>query len=183
VPTVRRPEWLVATDASGWGWGYFAVHNDTGEVRTHGAQWSYGFAQRYGDRLGVSTFTEPQAVINSLCHLLSPSAPTRVRVLTDNTVTQASYQRGFNTHSFHINGCLQRLQTIFGNEFHFDFGYLPGECNPADGWSRGMIAENEEARDQEIGAELSRIAGSAVLPQDIGSPARDSQLLGPASPT
>ena len=39
-----------------------------------------------------STFSEPQAVINALCHLLDPLVPQFVRILTDNTVTQASFQ-------------------------------------------------------------------------------------------
>jgi hypothetical protein len=177
VPHLQAPEWLVATDASEWGWGYFAVHNTTGAVRTHGAQWTPLFRHLYGDRLWVSTFTEPQAIVNSLCHLLSPSNPQRVRILTDNTVAQASFQRGYNARSFHINECLRRLHTLFGDEFTFDFVYLPGECNPADVLSRGLrIAQREEARDQVVSAEMRRIAGSAQLPREIGLPARSSLL-------
>ena len=97
VPQELRPEWLVATDASEFGWGYFAVHNTTGAVRTHGAPWTHEFRRIYGNRVGVSTFSEPQGVVNSLCHLLRPTEPQRVRIMTDNTVTQASFQRGYNS--------------------------------------------------------------------------------------
>ena len=158
--------------------GYFAVHNITGAVRAHGAPWTWAFRQRYGDRLGVSTFSEPQAVVNSLCHLLDPTRPQRVRVLTDNTVTQASFQRGYNGRSFHINECLRRLHAVFGESFFFDFSYLPGECNPADGFSRGKrIAQGEEERDRLMSAELQRVAGSVALPRQIESPALASLLL------
>ena len=177
VPRSLPPEWIVATDACEWGWGYFAVHNTTGAVRTHGAPWTPGFCSLYGDRLGVSTFTEPQAVINALCHLLDPSKPARVRVLTDNTVTQASYQRGYNARSFHINECLRRLHSIFGTTFVFDFAYLPGVVNPADEWSRGgRITGGEEPRDLVVSAFLRRIAGSAECPRELEAASLSAQL-------
>jgi hypothetical protein len=186
VPQAAPPEWLVATDASRWGWGYVAVQNVTGAVRAHGAPWSAKFRQLYGDRLGVSTFTEPQAVYNALCHLLDPAVPVRVRVLTDNTVTQASYARGYNAHSFHINECLRLLQKTFGEGFIFEFAYLPGECNLADSRSRGVIAESKEERDrlQLMSAELRRIAGTASWsPRELEVAARTSLLARPTAPT
>ena len=177
VATLQEPEWLVATDASFWGWGYYAVHNVTGAVRTFGAGWSAGFRRLCADRLQHSTFTEPQAIINALCHLLDPTSPSRVRVLTDNTVARASFHHGYNARSYHINECLRRLHTIFGAEFSFDFAYLPGEFNPADAFSRGsLIAMGEVERDQRVSAELRRIAGSAECPRELGLAARASQL-------
>jgi len=172
VPQSQRPEWLVCTDASDWGWGYFAVNNISGVVRTYGAPWTSTFAAIYGDRLGVSTFTEPQAIVNSLCHLLTASCPSRVRILTDNTVAQASFQRGYNGRSFHINECLRRLHTMFGDLFVFDFVYLPGVCNPADGWSRGrgVAGDSAEGREQ-VSAELRRIVGLAEYPRELRLPA------------
>jgi hypothetical protein len=164
VPTSQAPEWLVATDASEFGWGYFAVHNATGTVRTHGARWTPEFRRLYGDRLWVSTFTEPQGVVNAMCHLLDPTRPQRVRVLTDNTATQAVFQRGFSSRSFHMNECVDRLGKIFGDGFVFDFAYLPGEINPADCFSRGRIASGESVRGSVSAAELQRVAGSAVPP-------------------
>lgn len=151
VPREQEPEWIVATDASEWGWGYFALHNTSGAVRAFGAPWSPLFRYYYGDRLGTSTFTEPQAIVNALCHLLPATQPTAAVILTDNTVAQASFGRGFNTHSFHINECLRRVQSIFGSNFRFRFHYLPGEQNPADGLSRGTQhsdALSAETRDQ-----------------------------------
>ncbi len=174
VPQQQTPEWLVATDASAWGWGYFAVHTTTGETRTHGERWKPFFAQRFGHRLGVSTFTEPQGVVNAMCHLIDPTHPTRVRVLTDNTPTQAAFSRGFSSQSYNLNECAARLRRLFDNDdFVFDFGYLPGWLNPADTASRGgPIANGEKTRDSMSAAELQRLAGSAVPPGQSDWPPR-----------
>ena len=90
--------------------------------------------------------------------------PQRVRVLTDNTATQAVFQRGFSSRSYHMNECVSRLRKIFGDDFAFDFAYLPGAINPADGLSRGVVASGESARDSMSAAELQRVAGSVVPP-------------------
>jgi hypothetical protein len=176
VRKASGPEWLVATDASEYGWGYFAVDNATGAVRTHGAAWSPSFRRQFGDRLGASTFSEPQGVVNAMCHLLDPAKPRRVRVLTDNTATQAIFARGFSSRSFHMNECVRRLSRLFGNDFVFDFAYLPGVVNPADAFSRG-IARSEEGRDSVSAAELRRVAGCVVPPGKS-----DWLPVGPLSP-
>lgn len=156
VPRNAAPEWIIATDASGWGWGYVAFNNVTGEVRTHGEQWSRGMVMRFGERLGQSVLSEPQAIVLALCHLLTKGAPTRVRLLTDNTVAQASFRRGFNTHSWEINECLRRVQDLFGPDFHFEFWYVPGPMNPANPFSRGIVHEVD--RDKTTDS-LRRLAG------------------------
>jgi hypothetical protein len=145
VKPSSKPEWLVCTDASRWGWGYVALDESSGETRSFGAAWSTYMQRTHGDKLGKSTFAEPQAVYNSLCHLLSKNEPKHVRVGTDNTVAQASYTRGFNSHSNDINECLRRLQSYFGNKFTFEFLHIPGEQNPADALSRGKAIASEEA--------------------------------------
>ncbi len=116
--------------------------------------------ERYGERLGASTFTEPQAIVNAMCHLLSArrGSPKHVRVGTDSTVAQASYARGFNTHSFDINECLRRLRRTFGDTFTFEFAHVPGASNPADSLSRGATESPEK---KAIHAEsLRRLLGS-----------------------
>jgi hypothetical protein len=165
VPFSQAPEWLVATDASEYGWGYFAVHNTSGAVRGHGERWKPFFREMYHDRLGASTFTEPQGVVNAMCHLLDPTKQMRVRVLTDNTATESVFSRGYSARSYHMNECVARLAKIFGNTIDFDFAYLPGELNPADGFSRGVIASGKDVRGSEVSAAmLQRVAGLAAPP-------------------
>jgi hypothetical protein len=143
VPPSSTPTWLMCTDASIWGWGYVALDDTTGEIRFHGAPWSSFMRQKHGNKLGKSTFAEPHAIYFSLCHLLSKDNPKHVRIGTDNTVAQASYNRGFNTHSFDINESIRLLHEHFGNNFKFEFVYIPGVVNPADSFSRGkQIAHN-----------------------------------------
>src|SRR5205814_1436681 len=111
------------------GWGYVAVNNTSGEVRAHGAVWTPRFLQLYRDRVGMSTFSEPQAIVNAICHLFPPKTPARVRIVTDNTVAQASFERGYNARSYHINHCMQHLHNIFGNALELDFVYVAGAWN------------------------------------------------------
>jgi hypothetical protein len=150
-----KPEWLVVTDASAWGWGYVALNQVTGEVRGHGQQWSNYMHRVYGEKLGRSTFAEPTAIVNSLCHLLPRNSPTQVLVGTDNTVAQAAYTRGFNSHSFDINERLRRLQDTFGPDYLFRFKYIPGAQNDADPWSRGERIAGGEVN----GDSLRRLLG------------------------
>jgi hypothetical protein len=143
VKESSSPEWLVCTDASRWGWGYVALDQTTGETRSFGSPWSPYMQRTHGDKLGRSTFAEPHAIYNSLCHLLSKDEPKHVRIGTDNTVAQASYTRGFNSHSHDINECLRRLAKYFGNAFSFEFLHIPGASNLADDLSRGKELTHE----------------------------------------
>jgi len=181
VPRTQAPEWIVATDASEWGWGYFAVHNSTAAVRVFGAPWSGAFRAKYGHLVGMSTFSEPQGVVNAACHLLDPTTPTYVRFLTDNTVTQASFARGYNGRSYHINECMRRLHSVFDARFAFEFFYLPGECNPADALSRGnRSAAHEAVGDREVSAWMQREVGATVVRKDLGVTARAALLARPS---
>ena len=154
VKPSSEPEWLVCTDASGWGWGYVATNQKTGELRYHGAPWSAYARRVHGDKLGKSGFAEPMAVVNALCHLIPSNKPTHVLVGTDNTVAQASFTRSFNSHSFDINERLRRLQHKFGPEYRFEFVHIPGVSNPADALSRGGGIASEES-----GESLRRVLG------------------------
>jgi hypothetical protein len=168
VPPSQPPEWIVATDASSWGWGYFAVHNVSGAVRTHGQRWSWRFRQLYGARLQHSVFTEPQAVANALCHLLLPSEKVRARILSDNVAALAAFRRGFCSRSFHLNECVKRVAQVFGDRLHFDVAYIPGELNPADVFSRGKGAQSETLGGSRMSAsDLTRLAGGCHSPREL----------------
>jgi len=144
VNSSNEPRWIVATDASSWGWGYCAINVDTNELHTHGEPWSPAMHEKYGDLLGKSTFTEPQALLNAMVHLLPVDDPCIVRVLTDNTPTKYTFRRGFSSRSYHLNECARRLREHFGPDFYFDVEYIPGEENPADAYSRGYVEQCEE---------------------------------------
>lgn len=165
VPQQSTAELLVMTDASEWGWGYVALDESTGQVHQHGERWSYDLRRNHGSKLRHSTFAEPQAVINTMCHLLRADSPRHVRFGSDNTVTVASYNRGFNTHSFDINECLRRCHDYFGDGWTFEFMHIPGEKNLADPFSRNRVAgEGDRAA---ISAELRRLVGN---PQPASPP-------------
>jgi hypothetical protein len=127
--------------------------------------------QRFGEQLGRSTVAEPNGIINSLCHLLNPSAsggPRDILLATDSTVSQASYNRGFNTHSFVINECLRRAYNYFNSPddarpYKFRFIHVQGEANLADGLSRGRGVD-EVDRAKVTGALLGLMGTQRDLP-------------------
>jgi hypothetical protein len=137
VPEHHAPEWLMEVDASRWGWGYFAVNDATGEVRMHGEPWSRQMEFRFGNKLRRSTFAEPHGIHNALCHLLSARGPHRVRLGTDSTVARASFERGFNSHSYDINEVLRKNREVFGAAFDIELLHVAGVTNVADSLSRG----------------------------------------------
>lgn len=152
---VRPPEdseatWLMATDACRWGWGFVAVNQETNEVRHHGERWRWAFWQKHGHKLHRSTFTEPWGVYFSCCHLLSHTGKKQhVIIGTDNTVTEAALNRGYNAHSFDINACIQSLRAMYPPDFYtFKCRYIPGDVNKylADPLSRTGVTSEEEGQ-------------------------------------
>lgn len=155
VNPVGEPDLLMLTDASRWGWGYVSYDTRTGSVQCHGEPWSKYMVKKHGNRLGHSTFTEPEAVIRSLCHRVSTRAVDgappirRIRIGTDNTVTEVAYNRGYNIASYDINRCLQRAYKLFPpSVYTIELRYVRGVDNLADGRSRGIDIASEDVRDK-----------------------------------
>ena len=142
-------DWLVCVDACSEGFGYVAVCPRTGETRHHGQRWDDRFRAFAGHRLRQSVFTEPEAAVLSMCHLLAydPERKIHVHVWTDSTTTMAAANKGYNVRSEHINECMQRLRASFpetvrasepNGGFRFTFDHIAGKDNyVADALSRG----------------------------------------------
>jgi hypothetical protein len=148
VPKRCDAEWLVVTDASRWGWGYLALHTASGDVRAHSQAWDAETVRRYRDKLGHSSFAEPRAITNAMCHLLTAS-DRKVRIASDSIVAVASGRRGFNTHSYWVNDTVNKLHNSFPF-VEFEWLHVPGRHNIADGRSRGLSASaatGQEASD------------------------------------
>jgi hypothetical protein len=157
----ENPEWLIATDASALGWGYVAYNTATGEARAYGGAWYADFVRHHGDKIGKSTFSEPKGILFSLVHLFKQfpsSTATTISLLTDNTVSEASFNKGYNSHSFDINETLRELHRRFPAH-RIKFSYVPGPVNPADYFSRnpGKIASEEER--EKAAADLRLVSG------------------------
>jgi hypothetical protein len=141
------PDWLVCVDASREGFGYVAVAPRTGETRFFGEPWPDDFRRQHGMRLRQSVFTEPEAAVRSMCHLLSydPNRVVNVHIWTDSVTTRSSINKGFNARSEHINEAVRRLRAIFpapsadhSGGFVFTCAHIPGKDNVvADALSRG----------------------------------------------
>ena len=164
-------DWVVATDASAWGYGYTAWCPATDEVRVHGEPWSHGFLRVHGDKVGHSTFTEPNGIVSAMLRLLPGDFRGRVLVLTDNTPACYSFARGWNARSFDINSCIRRLRAAFAGAV-FVFRHVEGARNPADSLSRGQVV-NDASR-AEVSESLRRLMGEeidSVEPLDHDVPA------------
>lgn len=157
-------EWVIATDASLWGWGYMAFNTTTGQTCSYGAPWNADARAQLGSLLGRSTFAEPRAVVNSLCHWRTPARASvkSVFVLSDNSATVSAFNRGFSTASLVLNQQIARLQRTFP-ELNIKLQHLAGELNPADGPSRGVPLDAAQQRD--AAALLLQVVGSS--PSDI----------------
>lgn len=140
----RQPTWLVCTDACRWGWGMVAVNVTSGEVREHGERWGKQFRAMHYDKLQRSTFTEPQALVNAMCHLLRVSGEMQHIIIgTDNVATKCAFNKGWNSVSYDINDCVRRLRNMFPQQFFsFSVKFVPGRLNVlADRLSRGKTTE------------------------------------------
>jgi hypothetical protein len=140
VPEVSEPDLFVTTDASAWGWGVVAFDSVTGGAHHFGEPWRKDFVDRYGvGAFRHSVFTEPHGIVNAMCRLLRADKPRTVLIGTDNSASEATFNRGYNSRSFNLNACVSRLQTLFPTH-QFRLIHVPGPLNPADGVSRGMPA-------------------------------------------
>jgi hypothetical protein len=141
VHPVRQPDLLIECDASGIGYGYVSYNPTTDELFSWGSQWSFGDKLVHGSKLGKSTYSEPLGMRLCIRHALQRNPEvTNIAVGTDNTVTEASYNRGFNSHSFHINRCLMLNERDFPKaRFTFTFQHVPGKEILGDAPSRGQI--------------------------------------------
>lgn len=143
LPRVVRPEsapeLYIESDASGFGYGYTAFDVATGEISSWGTAWTDDDRAIHGDKLGKSVYSEPLGVRNNLRHVTRRYPNVRnIAVGTDNTVAEASFNRGFNSHSFHINRCVRLLEREFpATHYTLSFKYVPGNENLGDGPSRG----------------------------------------------
>jgi len=162
-PTRAEADWLVATDACRDGFGYVALNQNTGEVRTYGSKWPREFRAMHYDKLGRSVFTEPYGVYMSMCHLLNNTGKKQHIVIgTDNVATEVSYDKGYNAHSYWLNEAVRRLYNTYPNDtFSFEMAYLPGIDNTklADPLSRyGSTSET----DGDIAMRLRQTLGGAA---------------------
>ena len=145
------PQLLLECDASGLGYGYASYNIETDEYFEWGAPWTYDDRVIHGDKLGKSTYSEPLGMRRSIQHAMRRNAGAKyIAVGTDNTVTEASYNRGFNSHSFNINRCVKLFLREFPRSaFSFSFTHVPGVDNLGDAPSRGLT-NCEVLRDYKI---------------------------------
>ena len=152
---------LVECDASNeYGFCYVALHIPTNQIVTYARAWSETDRKNLRDRLRHSVVAEPLGLVYSAQHLARrfPNAR-RFFFGQDNTPTVATFKRGFNTASYHLNLMTSWLQRSFpaSEGYQFDFVHVPGKVILADRGSRGFRLV--DVKDQGIAAMLRRHLG------------------------
>jgi hypothetical protein len=122
---------VIATDASGLGWGCCHLSLLTGRLSWYSGAWPESF-----ERKGVSTSAESCAVLKALMCCVPPLEPRTVLLLTDASVTAIGLNKA-RAKSYHVNYYLSRIQELFPNTL-IVARHISGESNVADGLSRGV---------------------------------------------
>lgn len=160
-PTVL-PQVIMQCDASRWGCGYVSIDTVIGEVHYYAEKWDDFMQSRFGDKLGQSSFAEPLGLLRCVRHRFSISPDLRtIGVATDNTPTMFSNERGFNSHSYHINECIRRREAAFpaAAGYGVTTHRVKGILNLSDGLSRGLettISEDTIKKIREYAEEMLR---------------------------
>ena len=109
VPEPTPPNLLMAVDACATGWGYVALDEVTGEMWKFGATWDNRFVSKYGRLLQRSTFTEPWGIFLAKSHIMSKISGSRhFLVGTDNVASKYTFNRRYNSRSYHLNAVAKR---------------------------------------------------------------------------
>ena len=166
APRVVRPAVIpdeyMQCDASRWGCGYVSYNVKTGKAHYYAEKWDAFMEKNFGDKLGQSTFTESLGLLKCVRHRFSISPDLRsISVGTDNTPTMFSNERGFNSHSYHINECIAKREREFPPALGFsvDTHSIKGILNLSDRLSRGLedtISEDTIRKIREYAEEMLR---------------------------
>lgn len=142
----RDPDWVMATDASAWGWGYVACCTSSGEVLCHGEKWSDAMVRTFGNRLYSSVTAEPQAISLAVPHLLQRRPARAIFLGTDNSASRWAFTRTFSSRSLDINAAISRLRNAAPG-VHIEYRHVAGKSNRADLLSRGGAFAPEDTED------------------------------------
>jgi hypothetical protein len=137
VDALTLPKWVMATDASAWGWGALVL-GPNGELLSHAHTWTAQDVDR-GLNCGTSTHAEPEAIYRAMCKTLVPGDEAAVEIWTDNMAAKYALAKGYSP-AWYVNVVCERIRRTFPNVM-LTLKHVPGVQNPADGVSRGRQAE------------------------------------------
>ena len=156
VPHPSEADFILVTDASGWGWGACLLDTATGALHTWNEPWESSWKGRR-----VSSWSEPEGIARALRHFFPQGSTQSVAILSDSSTAVGAFAKG-RSKAFAVNRALLKVQEVFP-DFNASWNHIAGVVNPMDGRSRG-----EELGDvATTTAQVHRLAMG--VPRDRGS--------------
>lgn len=137
---IQVHDFIVVTDASGYGWSGIILSCKTGQTTVVRGTWP----GQHLEMLKHSTTAEPLAVALSINTFFDLGATAKVLVISDNTATVGELNKGYGTKPGRF------LAQHLGKRYpHLDVDaeYYPGEAIPTDEGSRGLALNRKKLDD------------------------------------
>jgi hypothetical protein len=133
----RLHDFIVITDASGFGWSGIIISCKTGQTTVVRGVWP----PQHREALKQSTTAEPLAVALVLKTFFEEYAKAKVLVISDNTGTVGELNKGYGTK---VGRFLANHLAVKYPLLEVDAEYYPGEAIPTDEGSRGLELSREK---------------------------------------
>ena len=156
------PDFLLVTDASGFGWAAILVSMKTGLYTVAQGVWP----ESLKPFVKHSSYSEPIGLLAGVRAFFDPNVKLRVAHFGDNKGTVGQVNKGFSTKSS------QHVMEILAKEFprlRIDSNYYPGELIPADEPSRNLPLNQEKMQRFVDHVALSQATHDAVLPFNVSN--------------
>ena len=164
VPRPDAADWVLVTDASGWGWGALLLNTHTGIMTTRYGRWN---RQWTGSKR--SAWSEPEGVAQALISFFPNGTENSITVLNDSTTAMGAFAKG-RSMKFAVNKALCTVKDVFPR-LNATFHHIPGVDDIADPLSRGLEMGDMEEATAQVNAILSRLV--------MGIPRRGKEGGGP----
>jgi len=169
LPADKAREYVLATDASLYGWGAVLYCDATGEFHDVGGRWGKSHSHTEINEL------EAYAVANAW-HAFATRLTelSKVQVLVDNTSVLHTARKG-RAHEQPLNAAIDSLLSVIGGNTNVTIAYIDTKRNPADAVSRGLPVVKELA--STLGSEGRRLEAKSVRVYAPAIPKRTEHLV------
>ena len=135
-------DFILVTDASGYGWGGLLLNAKTGELLVRSGVWTKQECQRFEK----SAWSEPEAISCALKAFFPHGTRASISVLSDSSTAVGAFAKG-RSSKFYVNRAIESVHQPH-TKWNISFHHIPGDQNPSDAISRGKELDLAEATAQ-----------------------------------